>query len=104
MFLFKRKGYYHLEYFDEVENRPKRISTKCKISENNLNQILDKEPRSDFKDIYLFGFHSGCRINEILHMKWNAVDFANLSARIFFLKNFELGHKKNILSRLEILA
>ena len=25
MFLFKRKGYYHLEYFDEVENRPKRI-------------------------------------------------------------------------------
>ncbi len=30
MFLFKRKGIYYLEYFNEVENRKKRISTKKK--------------------------------------------------------------------------
>ena len=44
MFLFKRNGYYHLEYFDEVENRPKRISTKCKIKQDALKFV------SNFKD------------------------------------------------------
>ena len=29
MFLFKRGKFYQLEYFDEYENRNKRISTKC---------------------------------------------------------------------------
>jgi len=29
MFLFKRGKFYHIEYFDEYENRKKRISTKC---------------------------------------------------------------------------
>jgi site-specific recombinase XerD len=29
MFLFKRGKFYHLEYYDEYENRKKRISTKC---------------------------------------------------------------------------
>ena len=30
MFIFKRKGIYNLEYFKEVENRKKRISTNTR--------------------------------------------------------------------------
>ncbi|MCH7771969.1 MAG: hypothetical protein IIA49_13295 [Bacteroidetes bacterium] len=39
MFLFKRGKFYHLEYFDEYENRKKRISTKC-ISKKNALRFL----------------------------------------------------------------
>ncbi len=44
MFLFKRKGYYHLDYFDEVENRPRRTSTKCKVKQDALKFV------ANFKD------------------------------------------------------
>ena len=39
MFLFKRGKFYHLEYFDEYENRKKRISTKC-ISKKDALRFL----------------------------------------------------------------
>ena len=41
MFLFKRGKFYHLEYFDEYENRKKRISTKC-ISKKDALRFLTK--------------------------------------------------------------
>jgi integrase len=41
MFLFKRSEYYHLEYFDETENRIKRISTKCKNKGAALKFLTD---------------------------------------------------------------
>lgn len=47
------------------------------ISEIELKQIIDNEQREDFKDIYLFGFRTGCRKSGIPNIKWNAVDFAN---------------------------
>ncbi|MGD1006034.1 MAG: site-specific integrase [Ignavibacteriaceae bacterium] len=47
MFLFKRNGYYHLEYFDESENRIKRISTKSKTKPEALKFL------TDFKSKYI---------------------------------------------------
>ncbi len=41
MFLFKRGGYYHLEFLDEIENRKKRISTKCKNKSEALGFLTD---------------------------------------------------------------
>ncbi|MGA7721848.1 MAG: site-specific integrase [Ignavibacteriaceae bacterium] len=41
MFLFKRNGYYHLEYFDESENRIKRISTKSTTKPEALKFLTD---------------------------------------------------------------
>ena len=36
MFLFRRNGRYHIEYFDESENRIKRISTRCRLKQDAL--------------------------------------------------------------------
>jgi hypothetical protein len=41
MFLFKRRKVYHLEYFDEFENRNKRISTKCINKKDALRFLTD---------------------------------------------------------------
>jgi integrase len=41
MFLFKRKGIYYLEYFDEFENRKKRISTKSRLKPDALKFLTN---------------------------------------------------------------
>jgi hypothetical protein len=41
MFLFKRKGIYYLEYFDEIENRKKRITTKSRLKTEALKFLSD---------------------------------------------------------------
>ena len=61
---------------------PKSIPTF--ISENELNKILDKETKRDFRDIYFFAFYTGCKIGEILNLKWNSID---LKSRIITVKN-----------------
>jgi hypothetical protein len=41
MFLFKRKGIYYLEYFDELENRNGRISTRAQLKPDALKFLFD---------------------------------------------------------------
>ncbi|MCZ6702143.1 MAG: site-specific integrase [Ignavibacteria bacterium] len=41
MFIFKRKGIYYLEYFNEVENRNKRISTKTRKKPDALKFLTE---------------------------------------------------------------
>jgi site-specific recombinase XerD len=52
MFLFKRKGIYYLEYFDEMENRKKRISTKARLKKEALKFLTDfKESLNELKKV-----------------------------------------------------
>jgi len=45
MFLFKRGKYYHLEYFDDIENRVKRISTKSTKKSQAIKFLTDFQKR-----------------------------------------------------------
>jgi integrase len=56
------------------------------ISDIELKQIVSYEKDKILKDIYLFAFYSGCRINEILNLKWNNINF---SERFISIKNDE---------------
>ena len=62
------------------------------INEIEIKQIISYEKNETLKDIYLFGFYSGCRINEILNLKWNNIDFAE---RLIKIKNDESFTTKN---------
>jgi len=65
MFLFKREGIYYLEYFDELENRKRRISTKSRLKPDALkfltqfNQKLNERKKAryisikDFRQEYI---------------------------------------------------
>lgn len=54
------------------------------INDIELRQIISYEQNQTLKDIYLFAFYSGCRINEILNLKWSCIDF---SERIISIRN-----------------
>jgi integrase len=62
------------------------------ISDIELRQIISYEQNHTLKDIYLFAFYSGCRINEILNLKWSCIDF---SERIISIRNNETFTTKN---------
>ena len=45
------------------------------ISLNELQIILTKESNQDFRELYLLAFYTGMRLNEIINLKWNCIDF-----------------------------
>lgn len=67
------------------------------ISDVELKQIISYEPDDTLKAIYLFAFYSGCRINEILNLKWNCIDF---SGRNISIRNDETFTTKSMKERI----
>lgn len=75
MFLFLRGKVYHFEYYDESENRLRRISTKCRKKNEaikfltDFKQNLKSKPKtnslllSEFKKIYLKHIEITCSNN-----------------------------------------
>ncbi len=62
------------------------------IDDLQFKLILKKVESDVLRDLYTFAFYSGCRINEILNLKWNAVDFYS---KIVHIKNSESFTTKN---------
>ncbi len=54
--------------------------------------LLAELPRS-LKALFIVAFHSGCRLGELLNMKWSDVDWKNRVIRLPVTKN---GRKRNL--------
>lgn len=54
--------------------------------------VLDALPRS-LKALFVIAFHSGCRLGEVLNMRWSDVDWKNRVIRLPKTKN---GTKRNL--------
>ncbi len=54
--------------------------------------VLEALPRS-LKALFVIAFHSGCRLGEVLNMKWSDVDWKNRIIRLPTTKN---GKKRNL--------
>jgi integrase len=54
--------------------------------------VLDALPRS-LKALFVIAFHSGCRLGEVLKMKWSDVDWKNRIVRLPETKN---GRQRNL--------
>jgi site-specific recombinase XerD len=62
------------------------------ISETELIKILNNTKTQLLKDIFTTAFYTGMRLNEILNMKWNWIDFKQ---NIITVKNSEEFKTKN---------
>jgi site-specific recombinase XerD len=45
------------------------------ITLEDLKKILTNECNPDFKELYSFAFYTGMRLNEIINLKWDCIDF-----------------------------
>lgn len=68
MYLFKRNGYYQLAYFNEAENRFKRISTNTKLRYEALSFLSDFKRKLKEKPKVEFIILSHFRDEYILHL------------------------------------
>lgn len=64
------------------------------ISDIEFKQIISYETNNTLKDIYLFAFYSGCRINEILNLKWSSINFSERTISIRNNETFTTKSKK----------
>ena len=54
--------------------------------------VLDALPRS-LRALFVIAFHSGCRLREVLNMKWSDIDWKSRVIRLPRTKN---GRKRNL--------
>ncbi len=65
------------------------------INHSQLDLILEKEKNEDLKDIYILGFHSGMRLNEILNLRWYSIDFTMQEIRVQNTDSFTTKSKRD---------
>ena len=80
----KRWGYLQANPMLDVDPPKIPENNPLFITESDLSLILSKETNQTLKDIYLFAFHTGARLGEIVNVKWNQV---SLTERIIKIKN-----------------
>lgn len=64
------------------------------IDQNELNKLLETEKNSVYKTIYLFAFHTGCRLGEILNLKWQNIDLVNQIVKVSNTEDFTTKGKR----------
>ena len=65
------------------------------INHSQLDSIIEKEKNQDLRDIYVLGFHSGMRLNEILNLKWFSIDFTKQEIRVQNTDSFTTKSKRD---------
>lgn len=62
---------------------------KLAFSSEEVKKLLVVIPKSNFKNIVQFGLLTGCRLNEILTLQWQDIDFAERMVIIRNKPNFQ---------------
>jgi integrase/recombinase XerD len=65
------------------------------INHLQLDSIIEKEKNQDLRDIYVLGFHSGMRLNEIINLKWFSIDFTNQEIKVQNTDSFTTKSKRD---------
>jgi integrase len=68
-------NYIEVNPFSKIKTPKTPSSLPVYISEAELIQILDKVENQLYKDIFTTAYYTGMRLNELLNMKWDWIDF-----------------------------
>lgn len=77
-------NYIEINPFNKIKTPKTPSSLPVFISEAELIQILDKVENQLHKDIFTTAYFTGMRLNEILNMKWDWIDF---NQKLIIIKN-----------------
>ncbi len=101
-FLNLRSAFNKAITWNYIKDNPTKNIKLPKIPKNNpifideveLNQIINQEPDQQLKDMYLFAFHTGMRLGEIVNLTWNTVDLIEGIINVTNTVNFTTKGKK----------
>jgi integrase len=77
-------NYIEINPFNKIKTPKTPSSLPVYISEAELIQILDKVENRLHKDIFTTAYYTGMRLNELLNMKWDWIDF---NQNLIIIKN-----------------
>jgi integrase len=78
--------------FNKIKSPKVAKSFPAYLSETELIEILNKTEEKLYRDIFTVAFYTGMRLNEIMNMKWNWIDFSH---GIITIKNSNEFNTKN---------
>jgi len=78
--------------FNKIKSPKVAKSFPAYFSETELIEILNKTDEKLYRDIFTTAFYTGMRLNEIMNMKWNWIDFSH---GIITIKNSNEFNTKN---------
>lgn len=84
-------GYITSNPFQKVKFKKGQKKKPIFITRNDLQLVLEKTKSEQMKCIFLFAFNTGCRLNEIINLRWKNIDLNNLiitiGDKLFTTKN-----------------
>ena len=97
-------GYLERNPLDKIKPPKIPSNNPLFISEKELNVIINIESNKTLAEIYLFAFHTGMRISEIINLKWDNVSLTDRIIKVSNTKEFTTkGKKERIIPINEIL-
>jgi len=64
------------------------------VTQQDLRLIIEKTPTQDLKDIFIFGFYSGCRLSEILNIRWKSISLKDRTIKVANTSTFTTKSRK----------
>jgi integrase len=61
--------------FDNIKIPKRQLVKPYFITREELQKILDVTEKEIMKEIFIFAFNTGCRVSEIVQVKWENIDF-----------------------------
>ena len=94
----KKWGLLKQNPFDDIEMNRINNGAKEFISKEELDKIVAKEDIPVIKDIIIFAAYTGCRISEILNLKFSTVNLEGRQFSVINTENFQTksGHNRTI--------
>lgn len=68
-------GYIDSNPFVKIKVAKVQLNKPIYLTKEDLNKVLDCTENSNLRDLFLFAFNTGCRVNEIVNLKWPSIDF-----------------------------
>lgn len=75
-------GYIETNLFKKIKAPKTPNKIPVFISKEDLNKIIDKTEGEYLKKLFLFAFHTGMRVGEIVNMKWDWIDVKHKTIKI----------------------
>lgn len=87
-------GYIETNPFNKISIPKIPYNNPRFLNDSEFRLILSNEPNELFKDIYLFAFHTGMRLSEIVNVTWNQISLTDRIIRVSNTKEFITKGKK----------
>jgi integrase len=93
----KEWGYITENPFAKIKLRKRQQTKPVFITQEELQKVVVASSNSMLKEIFIFGFNTGCRLGEICSIKWKNIDLEKKTITVGDSENTTKSYKTRLL-------